>query len=166
MIKIVHMNAEDKKFIFNYVANKLKMHPAIIEKDFWICYILDYLFNYSKYKKIFTFKGGTSLSKSDSVIKRMSEDIDLILDWEALGIPKNEPYENRSKRQQEIYNAKLKELTGSFLENELYNDLLEGLKEVKNLEIKVLPSEQIINIYYPRESTIANYFQHPLKTYQ
>ena len=86
----------------------------------------------------------------------MSEDIDLILDWEALGIPKNEPYENRSKRQQEIYNAKLKELTGSFLENELYNDLLEGLKEVKNLEIKVLPSEQIINIYYPREYSSEN----------
>ena len=156
MKKIVHMSSEDKKFIFNYAANKLKMHPAIIEKDFWICYILEYLFNYSKYKNFFTFKGGTSLSKSYSVIKRMSEDIDLILDWESLGIPKNEPYENRSKRQQEIYNAKLRELTGRFLENELYNDLLVGLKDIENLKIVVLPSDQIINIYYPMEYSSVN----------
>ena len=39
------------------------MHHSIIEKDFWICFILDYLFDKSKYKRLFTFKGGTSLSK-------------------------------------------------------------------------------------------------------
>ena len=49
MNNITMMSVEDRKFIFDATALKLKMHPAIIEKDFWICYILDYLFNNSLY---------------------------------------------------------------------------------------------------------------------
>ena len=97
MKRIVEMSKEDKRFIFDTTALKMKIHPAIIEKDFWVCYILDFLFNYSKYKDYFTFKGGTSLSKAYNVISRMSEDIDLILDWQLLGATVNEPLEERSK---------------------------------------------------------------------
>lgn len=57
MNNVAMMSVEDRKFIFDTTALKLKMHPAIIEKDFWICYILDYLFNKSQYKNHFTFKG-------------------------------------------------------------------------------------------------------------
>ena len=56
------------------------MHEAIIEKDFWVCLMLDYLFHKCKWKTNFTFKGGTSLSKCYHLIQRFSEDIDLILD--------------------------------------------------------------------------------------
>ena len=110
MKQIVNMTNEDKRFIFNLASLKMKSHSAIIEKDFWICYILDYLFNESKYKDYFTFKGGTSLSKAYNVISRMSEDIDLILDWQLLGAKINEPLEERSKRQQDLYNEKLNNL--------------------------------------------------------
>lgn len=78
MDKIILMKNADKKFLFETAAIKLKLNSAIIEKDFWICYILDYLFNKSIYKEFFTFKGGTSLSKAFNVISRMSEDIDII----------------------------------------------------------------------------------------
>lgn len=60
MKKIVVMRKEDRKFIFDKTSLDLRMHPAIIEKDFWVCYFLDYLFNESKYKEFFTFKGGIS----------------------------------------------------------------------------------------------------------
>ena len=86
MKKVIEMSIEDKRFIFDTTALKMKIHPTIIEKDFWVCYILDFLFNDSKYKDYLTFKGGTSLSKAYNVISRMSEDIDLILDWQLLGI--------------------------------------------------------------------------------
>lgn len=63
MKRIINMSKEDKKIIFDTASLKMKIHSAIIEKDFWVCYILDYLFHTSKYKDYFTFKGGTSLSK-------------------------------------------------------------------------------------------------------
>ncbi|WP_081811851.1 nucleotidyl transferase AbiEii/AbiGii toxin family protein [Butyrivibrio sp. AE3003] len=58
----------------------MKMHPSIVEKDFWVCFMLDHLFHDCIYKDAFVFKGGTSLSKSYHVIERFSEDIDLILE--------------------------------------------------------------------------------------
>ena len=88
MQRIVELKKEDRKFIFDKTSLKLNIHPAIIEKDFWICYVLDILFNKSKYKNVLTFKGGTSLSKAYNIISRMSEDIDLVLNWEILNIDK------------------------------------------------------------------------------
>lgn len=156
MKKVIEMSIEDKRFIFDTTALKMKIHPAIIEKDFWVCYILDFLFNDSKYKDYFTFKCGTSLSKAYNVISRMSEDIDLILDWQLLGAAVNEPLEERSKRQQEIYNEKLNNLAKEFISNELYNDLLNGLGNIKGLKVEVIKEEQLINIYYPKTYDVNN----------
>ena len=56
----------------------MKVSRIIIEKDFWVCVVLNYLLNESKFKDYFIFKGGTSLSKCYNVIKRFSEDGDVI----------------------------------------------------------------------------------------
>ena len=40
MKNVVNMSKEDKRFIFDTTAMNMKIHPSIIEKDFWICYIL------------------------------------------------------------------------------------------------------------------------------
>ena len=149
MNKFITLSDEDKKFIFDHAATKYKMHHSIIEKDFWICFILDYLFDKSKYKKVFTFKGGTSLSKVYGVINRMSEDIDLILDWAYLGVPINEPTSDRSKRQQEIYNDNLNQLAKDFISGDLYSDINDFFSKY-GCKVEVLKEEQIINIYYPK----------------
>lgn len=44
MNKIAKLSIEDRKELFSNTANKIGMHPAIVEKDFWVCYMLDYLF--------------------------------------------------------------------------------------------------------------------------
>lgn len=56
----------------------MKSSRTIIEKDFWVCVVLNYLLNESKFKDYFIFKGGTPLSKCYNVIKRFSEDVDMI----------------------------------------------------------------------------------------
>ena len=56
----------------------MKVSRIIIEKDFWVCVVLNYLLNESKFKDYFIFKGGTSLSKCYNVIKRFPEDVDVI----------------------------------------------------------------------------------------
>ena len=83
---------------------KTGLHDAIVEKDFWVCLTLDYLFHRSPWKKAVTFKGGTSLSKGYHLISRFSEDIDLILDWRVLGYGVNEPWEKRSNTKQDAFN--------------------------------------------------------------
>jgi len=70
---------KDRRDLFSETASLLGMNPAIVEKDFWVCWILKHLFA--------VFKGGTSLSKVFGLIDRFSEDIDLILDWRLLGYP-------------------------------------------------------------------------------
>lgn len=79
MIKIAGLTNEEREELFLNTANRIGMPPAIVEKDFWVCYMLDYLFQRSQWKDHLVFKGGTSLSKAYHLIQRFSEDIDLIL---------------------------------------------------------------------------------------
>ena len=94
MIEIARLPADDRRELFHNTAAKTGLHDAIVEKDFWVCLTLGYLFHRCPWKKTVTFKGGTSLSKGYHLISRFSEDIDLILDWRVLGYGVNEPWEN------------------------------------------------------------------------
>ena len=91
------------------------MTDAIVEKDFWVCYMLDYLFHRCFWKDKFAFKGGTSLSKAYDLIERFSEDIDLILDWRVLGYGINEPWEQRSNTKQDAFNKEANARAEAFL---------------------------------------------------
>jgi predicted nucleotidyltransferase component of viral defense system len=94
------------------------MHPAIVEKDFWVCFMLDHLFHDDMYKNAFVFKGGTSLSKSYRIIDRFSEDIDLILDWRKV-IGDSDPWGHRSKTKQDVYNKEINIAAADFYAREL-----------------------------------------------
>lgn len=76
------------------------MASAIVEKDFWVCWMLGLLFGHPEWRKGLVFKGGTSLSKAFQAISRFSEDIDLSLCPEVLGIDaaEAEKAESRKKR--------------------------------------------------------------------
>ena len=86
MRNVARLSRRELEELFTLTADKMKLSPAIAEKDFWVCWMLDYLFGRSPWTRQLAFKGGTSLSKAYGIIKRFSEDIDLILDWRLLGI--------------------------------------------------------------------------------
>ena len=127
MRTIARRNAEDRLALFRNAAARLGMSAAIAEKDFWVCWLLDHLFHRCPWKDAFVFKGGTSLSKGFDLIKRFSEDIDLILDWRVLGYGPDEPWIERSNTKQDLFNAEANERAASFLSAEflpkLRNDL-------------------------------------------
>lgn len=50
---------EVQRKLFRNTADKMGLHDAIVEKDFWVCFTLDYLFHRSPWKDSITFKGGT-----------------------------------------------------------------------------------------------------------
>lgn len=103
MKTVARLSSDERRELFRNTADKMGLRDAIIEKDFWVCYTLDYLFHRSPWKAHITFKGGTSLSKAYDLINRFSEDIDLILDWRLLGYGLDEPWEARSNTKQDAF---------------------------------------------------------------
>jgi len=81
MLDLAKRSDEDRAAIFTSTALKIGINEAIVEKDFWVCWTLEMLFHHCDYSNYLSFKGRTSLSKAYGIIKRFSEDIDLILDW-------------------------------------------------------------------------------------
>lgn len=80
MNTFISRSVRERLELISQTAAKMDMAPAAIEKDFWVCWMLQRLFQ-SPLRDSIIFKGGTSLSKVYGFIKRFSEDIDLILNW-------------------------------------------------------------------------------------
>jgi hypothetical protein len=68
----------DRRVYVAEAAARRGLSPVLLEKDFWVCWLLGVLFG-SRFAGDLVFKGGTSLSKVFGVIDRFSEDIDLSL---------------------------------------------------------------------------------------
>ena len=76
----------ERRLYIEQAAIQKNVSPVIMEKDFWVCWLLGILFE-SRFADSLVFKGGTSLSKVFGVIDRFSEDIDLSLSPTFLGLP-------------------------------------------------------------------------------
>ena len=85
MDRVALFTAAQRRELFQETAARLGMSPAVVEKDFWVCWVLKQLFSKRDLKDRMVFKGGTTLSKVFGLIDRFSEDIDLVLDWQLLG---------------------------------------------------------------------------------
>ncbi|WP_205736002.1 nucleotidyl transferase AbiEii/AbiGii toxin family protein [Acidiferrobacter sp. SPIII_3] len=62
---------------------QLARSPVVLEKDVWVCWVLQTLFTMPG-RLPMAFKGGTSLSKVFGAIARFSEDVDITLDYRGL----------------------------------------------------------------------------------
>jgi hypothetical protein len=80
--------AADRRGVFLTAANRLGTTIQNVEKDFWVCWALDALFNGLPVGgPRLLFKGGTSLSKAFGLISRFSEDIDITVFRQDIGQP-------------------------------------------------------------------------------
>ena len=154
--------AEDREALFRNTADKMGINEAIIEKDFWVCWMLDYLFHDCPWKNTLTFKGGTSLSKAYGLIDRFSEDIDLILDWCILDYDKDEPWKDRTKNQQDHFNKEANHRAEEFLKDiflpQITNDLSEELGISVDMGI-LADDKQTITFRYPHGFSDASILQ-------
>lgn len=77
-IEILRSSVDERRTLFETVAAHLETQAPNIEKDLYVCWVLDFLFNGRGDDPIgLYFKGGTSLSKAYGLIRRFSEDIDI-----------------------------------------------------------------------------------------
>jgi hypothetical protein len=112
-LKFFARPAEEQAAIIREVAARRGLTPVMVEKDFWVSWMLAVLFAHAEFGRQLVFKGGTSLSKVFGVIERFSEDIDLSVSPESLGISEGfvEEADSRTKRTQ-----RMKELEVSCIE--------------------------------------------------
>jgi hypothetical protein len=91
----------------NETAARRNVPAWMVEKDFWVCWLLGRLFTLEEFKGHLVFKGGTSLSKVFGVIHRFSEDIDLSISPALLGVEESwleapEKKSQRTKRMEQL----------------------------------------------------------------
>jgi hypothetical protein len=75
--QFIALPPERRALAFAQTAARLSASSVMVEKDFWVCWLLGLLFGDAELAPHLVFKGGTSLSKVYCVIDRFSEDIDL-----------------------------------------------------------------------------------------
>lgn len=113
MIEFAKQPERTRREAFIAVGQRLGMNEAIIEKDFYVVLMQEILFRRCNYCNHFAFKGGTSLSKAYGIIKRFSEDIDVVMDWRLLGLSDDEVWQDRSNTQQDKFNREINRQAGS-----------------------------------------------------
>ena len=153
MLNLAKRPDGDRAAIFTTTAIKIGLNEAIIEKDFWVCWMLEILFHHSDYSKFLSFKGGTSLSKAYGLINRFSEDIDLILDWRVVGYGTNEPWIERSNTAQDKFNLEINNRVSEFIREKLKYNLENIVVEqgVENCRFYIEESDpQTIRFIYPQ----------------
>ena len=76
MIRYFQLVPEQQRDVLAETQNQLGLPALFLEKDYWVCRVLDMLFGNKALNPHLCFRGGTFLSKAFHCIQRFSEDID------------------------------------------------------------------------------------------
>lgn len=111
MTSYFDLTLEEKNAVLEQAAQELGRPARVLEKDLWVCWVLQRLFQ-SDFGSPMTFKGGTSLSKVHGLIKRFSEDVDVTVDSRSWGISLGEELsKNKRNKNSELIHQKLVEFS-------------------------------------------------------
>lgn len=140
-------SVNERKALFTEASNELKMNAEMVEKDFWVCWTLNRIFSAPELNRLLRFKGGTSLSKVFHLTERFSEDIDLILDWNAVSDGK-EIYQS-TKNQQNKRNEQILENSRNFISTNLKDKITDAVGDICKVKIDETDKNSL-QIWYPK----------------
>lgn len=153
MNKVLDLQDSEYRELISETARTMQVQPAIIEKDIWVCTVLQMLFSDPFLKDHLVFKGGTSLSKVYKLIHRFSEDIDLILDWRLFGYGEGErdPYSpRRSKTRQDKFNKEINNAAAEYLRAAFVPRLKQIMSDRDDIDVRISDSDSnAVEIMYP-----------------
>lgn len=110
----LELPSDERRLYISQAATRRNVSPVILEKDFWVCWLLGILFE-SEFAPNLVFKGGTSLSKVFAVIERFSEDIDLSVSPAFLKLPES----GTSRNQANKWMARAEAACGAAVQNQI-----------------------------------------------
>jgi hypothetical protein len=132
-LKFLSLPETQRQRAIQEAAVRRGISPVIMEKDFWVCYILSILFR-CDFGKSLVFKGATSLSKVFGAINRFSEDIDLSLSPEFLDLPLPGSSRNQANKWMTRAEAACIEMVRNTIMPELSQQVADALSTAKDLD--------------------------------
>lgn len=174
---IICATPDDRRDLFLTTASRLGTPIQNIEKDFWVCWVLDLLFNGRKSNEPrLLFKGGTSLSKAYGLISRFSEDIDITVFREDIGHNiEIKDLEHLSSKQQRLRLDNIKQACRAYIQGSLQERLNQQIKTVFHKAGIILeqmpvsldindPDGQTLLVHYPSvNNSIDDYLKPTVK---
>jgi len=147
----LQISPEEQAEILQTCAGNLGRRAEHLEKDVWICWVLQGLFTMPS-RLPMAFKGGTSLSKVYGAIKRFSEDVDVTVDYKSLdqSIDPFDPKVSRTARDKytELLKTKLAKHTKNVIRPHFEN-LVAQLTEKPPKPITISDDGEKLFIPYP-----------------
>lgn len=173
-LRVIAASPEDRRGLFLATANRLGTPLQNVEKDFWVSWVLDLLFNgRDASEPRLLFKGGTSLSKAYGLISRFSEDIDITVFREDIGQDiEVGDLEGLSGKQQRLRLEAIKQACQIYIQGSLKERLNRQIKAafrdagVSITEDPVVqdpddPDKQTLLVRYPSVSTNPDEYVKP-----
>ena len=162
MNAFIQLSSEERSLYCRQAAEKMEvpLPAAVIEKDFWVCWILNLLNEIPELKGNITFKGGTSLSKAWSLIERFSEDIDIAINRKVFGQEPPHGAENAtSNTQRKIWLEELENKNAAFTTDILLPSLFNKIASHLNpneFSLKPIQKGNEVNIEFEYPGTLKN----------
>ena len=158
--QIIAATDDERAGLFNTTAQRKGTTAQNIEKDFWVSWCLDVLFNGLINHHRMLFKGGTSLSKGFGLIDRFSEDIDITVYRADLGIDTSiEELKDYTSSKLKKTRKKIEENCENYITGELLTNCTEIITETvernrlstDQFQIVSDPEhKQTLKLYYPQ----------------
>ncbi len=146
MEKVARLPAQERNDLFSAAAMEKGTTPSVVEKDFWVTWVLNRLFRNPDIAQLLMFKGGTSLSKVYNLIERFSEDIDLVLNWSVLS--DIDPLAERTKNKQAQLNLAINMQAQKYINGQLLSLIKTALDGVCGCSVDA-DDPYVIDVSYP-----------------
>lgn len=147
----LQLQAQEQSQIYRALSPQLGRSPSVLEKDVWVCWVLQTLFTMPG-RLPMAFKGGTSLSKVFGAINRFSEDVDVTLDYRGLDRSFDPFTEGISKSQLKKFSEGLK----FFLQDHSHKVVAPYFEKIlaaefgsKGFRIEVSADGEQLRVHYP-----------------
>ena len=108
------LDAGERADILRTVAARSGRAAIILEKDIWVCWVLQAVFSMPDAYPM-ALKGGTSLSKVYGIIDRFSEDVDVTIDYRAFKDGFDPFSDGASRNQIRLFGERLKDRVADYI---------------------------------------------------
>ncbi|MBD5353282.1 MAG: nucleotidyl transferase AbiEii/AbiGii toxin family protein [Bacteroides sp.] len=123
------LNLKDRLDVLGITSAKTLLPRLAVEKDWWVTMVLKAL-STTRYFKLMSFKGGTSLSKGWNLINRFSEDIDIAMRRESV-------FSISSTSGNQL--AKVRRTARHYIVRELPDELTDALNKMGIADFTIVP---------------------------
>ncbi|WP_375779299.1 nucleotidyl transferase AbiEii/AbiGii toxin family protein [Bradyrhizobium sp. ma5] len=144
--EVIRASIQDRRGLFQQAGQRLACAPENVERDFWVAWTLDALYNRAGIKPRLLFKGGASLSKAFDLIQRFSEDIDItVFRTDLLGdeFPSDDELRSMGSNARGRRLDEIKEHCSGFIKGDFRKALAKvAAEELEGLQHKIEPDAE------------------------